>query len=86
MERDFSRACSGRVRNDALKPEQLRFSLDIRKKFFTQRAVRPWHSCPERLWMPHPWRCLRPGYIELCSLTWWVAALPMAVGLEADGR
>ena len=26
------------------------------KKFFTQRAVRPWHCCPE-LWVPHPWRC-----------------------------
>jgi len=21
--------------------------LDVRRKFFTQRAVRPWHSCPE---------------------------------------
>jgi len=19
----------------------------------------PWHCCPE-LWVPHPWRCLRP--------------------------
>ena len=63
MEKDFSRACSGRVRNDALKPEQLRFSLDIRKKFFTQRLVRHWHSCHERLWMPHPWRRSRPGCV-----------------------
>jgi len=23
-----------------------RFRLDVRRKFFTQRAVRPWHSCP----------------------------------------
>ena len=23
----------------------------------------PWSlSCPERLWMPHPWRCSRPGW------------------------
>jgi len=23
-------------------------------KFFTQRAMRPWHSCPEKLWCPIP--------------------------------
>ena len=33
--------------------------LAVRKKFFTQRAVRRWHCCPE-LWVPHPWRCPRP--------------------------
>jgi len=32
------------------------------KKFFTQRAVRPWHCCPE-LWVPHPWRHSRPGWV-----------------------
>jgi len=25
------------------------------------RVGRPWHCCPEKLWMPHPWRCPRPG-------------------------
>ena len=30
-----------------------RFRLDVRRKLFTQRAVRPWHSCPEKLWVPH---------------------------------
>jgi len=24
-----------------------KFRLDVRKKLFTQRAVRPWHCCPE---------------------------------------
>ena len=28
-----------------------------------QRAVRCWHSCPERLWMFHPWWCSRPGWM-----------------------
>jgi len=23
--------------------------------------VRQWHSCPEKLWMPHPQRSSRPG-------------------------
>jgi len=31
-----------------------RFKLDVRRKFFTQRVVRPWHSCPEKLWCPIP--------------------------------
>jgi len=34
------------------------FRLNKGKKFFTQRAVRPRHCCPE-LWVPHPWRCPR---------------------------
>ena len=28
--------------------------FDVRKKFFTQRAVRRWHSCPEKLRCPIP--------------------------------
>jgi len=32
---------------------------------YERRAVRPWHSCPEKLWMPHPWRCSRPAWMGL---------------------
>jgi len=28
--------------------------LDIRRKFLTQRMMRCWHSCLEKLWVPHP--------------------------------
>ena len=31
-----------------------RFMSDVRKKFFTQREVKPWHSCPVKLWCPIP--------------------------------
>ena len=39
------------------------FRLHVRGKFFTERAVKCWHSCPDRLWMLHPWRCSRPGWM-----------------------
>jgi len=32
--------------------KEKRFRLDFRRKFFTQRAVRPWHSCPESCGAP----------------------------------
>jgi len=46
-----------------LKLKERRFRLDVRSKFFTDRLVMCWNSCPERLWMPHPWRCSRPGWM-----------------------
>ena len=45
-----------------LKLKEGRFRLDVRGKFFTVRVVRCW-NCPERLWMPYPWRCSRPGWM-----------------------
>jgi len=46
-----------RTRGNGFKPKEGKFRLDVRKTFFTQRMVRQWHSCPEKLWVPHPWRC-----------------------------
>jgi len=58
--------------------EEGRLWLDIRGKFFTKRVVRCWNSCPERLWMPHPSRCSRPGWMEpwaawagITYVGWW---------------
>jgi len=45
---------SDRTRGSGFKLEEGRFRLDARNKLFTQRAVRPWHSCPEKLWCPIP--------------------------------
>ena len=42
-----------------------RFRLDIRRKFSTQRVMTHWTGCPRRLWMPHPWRHSRPGWMWL---------------------
>jgi len=57
MEKDSIRECSDRTRDNVLKLKKLRFRLDNRKKFLTQRAVRSWHCCPE-LWVGGP------GWVE----------------------
>ena len=45
-----------------LKLKEGRFGLDVRGKFFTESGE-VLNSCPEGLWMPHPWRCSRPGWM-----------------------
>ncbi|KGL98730.1 hypothetical protein N301_02623, partial [Charadrius vociferus] len=45
-DRHFSRACCNRTRGDGFKLKEGRFRLDIMKKFFTMRVVKPWHRLP----------------------------------------
>ena len=50
----FERVDDSRTRGNGLKLKKGRLRLDVRGKFVTERAVRCWNSCPERLWMPRP--------------------------------
>ena len=56
----FIRECCDRIRGNSIKLKEGRFRLDIRKKIFTQRAVRNWNRFPEVLCMPHPWGHSKP--------------------------
>jgi len=61
----FTRVCSDRTRGNGCKLKEGRFRLEIRKKFFTMRVVSTGTGCPEKLWLPPPWQCSRPGWMEL---------------------
>ena len=64
------------MRGKGFKLKEKRFRLDVRGKFCTQRAVRCWHCCPERLGGK------RRLDGALGSLIQRFAALPAAGGLE----
>jgi len=56
--------CSGsdRTRGNGFNLNLSSFSLDVRKKFFTQKAMSSWHCCPESCGCPIFCRCPGPGW------------------------
>ena len=44
--RFFIRQYSERTRSKGFKQEERRFILNVRRRFFTQRVLRPWHRLP----------------------------------------
>ena len=59
----FIWAYTDRTGENDFKVKHGRFRLDLWRKFSMQKVVRPWHCCPEKLCVPHPWRCSRPGWM-----------------------
>ena len=53
-DRLFTQSDRDRTRANSIKVKEGGFRSDVRKKIFTQRAVKPWHSCSESCGCPIP--------------------------------
>ena len=77
-----SRGCHRDGKNTGFKLKEGRIKLDVRKKLFTLKMVRPWHRLPRDAYIPSL-EVFRAGLDRaLHSLSWEVAASPWQ-GLEA---
>jgi len=72
----FAQADSDWTKGNGSKEKEKRFRLDVRRKFFTQKVVRPWHSCPESCGCSIPGGAHGQVGWALHSLSWWGATSP----------
>jgi len=77
--------CSDRTRENSSKLKEGSFRLDVRKKFFPMRAVRPWPRLPREA-VAAPSLAVFKARLDGApsTLVWWKTSLLMAGGLEPD--
>jgi len=75
--------CSDRTRGNGSRLKEGRFRLEIRKKFFPMRVVRPWPRLPREA-VAAPSLAVLKARLEgaVSTLGWWKMSLLMAGGLE----
>jgi len=80
-----TRAWGDRTRGDGSKLKEGRFRLDLRKKFFTVRVVRPRPRLPREA-VAAPSLAVFKARLDgaLSTLVWWKGSLPTAGGMELD--
>jgi len=80
MEGLLTRACSVRIISNGFKLDKGSFRLDITKKFFTMRVVRPWPRLPREAVVVH-----LPGSIQ-GQAGWSSEKLGLVEDVPAHGR
>jgi len=81
----FTRGCRDRTRGNGSKLTEGRLRLEIRKKFFPMRVVRPWPRLPREA-VAAPSLAVLKARLDgaLSTLGWWKMSLLLAGGLEPD--